>query len=87
MKKIIFATGNQDKMGEIREILSDWDMQIQSMKEAGIELEIVEDGTTFEENASIKAAAVAAQLSEEGVIVFADDSGQIGRASCRERVF
>lgn len=75
MKKIIFATGNQDKMGEIREILSDWDIQIQSMKEAGIELEIVEDGTTFEENASIKAAAVAAQLSEEGVIVFADDSG------------
>ena len=36
MKKIIFATGNQDKMGEIRSILSGWEMEIQSMKEAGI---------------------------------------------------
>lgn len=75
MKKVIFATGNQDKMGEIRSILSDWDMEIQSMREAGIELEIVEDGKTFEENASIKANAVAAQLHEEGVVVLADDSG------------
>lgn len=75
MKKIVFATGNQDKMGEIRSILSDWDIEIQSMKEAGIELEIVEDGTSFEENASIKASAVAAQVHEEGVVVLADDSG------------
>lgn len=75
MRKIIFATGNQDKMGEIRSILSDWDMELQSMKEAGIELDIVEDGNTFEENASIKAAAVASQVREEGVVVLADDSG------------
>lgn len=75
MKKIIFATGNQGKMGEIRSILSDWDMELQSMKEAGIELDIVEDGSTFEENAGIKAAAVAAQVREEGVVVLADDSG------------
>lgn len=75
MKKVIFATGNQDKMGEIRSILSDWDVEIQSMREAGIDLEIVEDGQSFEENASIKANAVAAQLEEEGVVVFADDSG------------
>ena len=75
MKKVIFATGNQDKMGEIRSILSDWDMEIQSMREAGIELEIVEDGKTFEENARIKANAVAAQVREEGVVVLADDSG------------
>ncbi len=75
MKKIIFATGNQDKMGEIRSILSDWEMEIQSMREAGIELEIVEDGQSFEENASIKAKAVAAQVQEDGVVVLADDSG------------
>lgn len=75
MKKVIFATGNRDKMGEIRSILSDWDMEIQSMKEAGIELEIVEDGKTFEENARIKASAVSAQIQEEGVVVLADDSG------------
>lgn len=75
MKKIIFATGNQDKMGEIRSILLDWDMEIQSMKEAGIKLDIVEDGKTFEENARIKASAVAAQVHEEEVVVLADDSG------------
>ena len=62
-------------MGEIRSILCDWDMEIQSMREAGIDLKIVEDGKSFEENASIKANAVAAQLEEEGVVVFADDSG------------
>lgn len=75
MKKVIFATGNQDKMGEIRSILSDWDMEIESMREAGIDLEIVEDGKTFEENACIKAGAVAAQVHEDGVVVLADDSG------------
>ena len=48
MKKIIFATGNKDKMREIREILSDCDVDIQSMKEAGINVDIVEDGKTFE---------------------------------------
>lgn len=55
MKKIIFATGNADKMKEIREILSDLDAEILSMKEAGIQADIVEDGKTFEENAVIKA--------------------------------
>lgn len=54
MKKIIFATGNADKMKEIREILSDLDAEILSMKEAGIQADIVEDGKTFEENAVIK---------------------------------
>ena len=53
MKKIIFATGNQGKMNEIRSILSDPDLELVSMKEAGIELEIVEDGKTFEECANV----------------------------------
>ncbi|MFV0466788.1 MAG: XTP/dITP diphosphatase [Lachnospiraceae bacterium] len=70
--KIVFATGNQDKLREIREILSDLDAEIFSMKEAGIELTIVEDGVTFEENALIKARAVA--KNTDG-IVLADDSG------------
>ena len=51
MKKIIFATGNQDKMREIREILADMDVEVVSMKEAGIHADIVENGSTFEENA------------------------------------
>lgn len=71
-KTIVFATGNQGKMREIRQILKDMDVEILSMKEAGIEIDIVEDGTTFEENAIIKAKAVAAKTEH---IVMADDSG------------
>ena len=72
MKRIIFATGNADKMKEIREILSDLDVEILSMKEAGIQADIVEDGKTFEENAVIKATAISKLTGE---IVLADDSG------------
>jgi XTP/dITP diphosphohydrolase len=71
-KKIIFATGNAGKMREIREILADMDAEILSMKEAGIAVDIVEDGKTFEENAVIKAKAIAALTDN---IVLADDSG------------
>lgn len=60
--KIIFATGNEGKMREIREILRDMDAEILSMKEAGIEIDIEENGSTFEENAEIKARAVAAAV-------------------------
>ena len=48
MDKIIFATSNQGKMKEIREILKDLDVEVLSMKDAGIEADIVEDGSTFE---------------------------------------
>lgn len=75
MKKIIFATGNQGKIKEIHEILSDLGVEILSMKEAGIQVDIVEDGKTFEENALIKAAAAAAEVQEEDTVVLADDSG------------
>lgn len=71
-KQLIFATGNQDKMREIREIYGDLGYDICSMREAGISVDIVEDGTTFEENAMIKAKAVAACCD---AIVLADDSG------------
>ncbi len=72
--KIIFATGNANKMREIREILSDANMEILSMKEAGMYSEPEENGTSFEENALIKARALAGMLKEEA-IVMADDSG------------
>ena len=75
MKKIIFATGNQGKMREVRSILSDLDVEILSMAEAGIEVDVEENGTTFEENALIKAHAIAAKLSDQDVVVLADDSG------------
>lgn len=72
MKKIIFATGNKDKMREIREIMGNLDVEILSMKEAGINVDIEENGTSFEENAKIKASAVAENTD---AIVLADDSG------------
>ncbi|GFI21390.1 dITP/XTP pyrophosphatase [Lachnospiraceae bacterium] len=75
--RIIFATGNFDKMKEIQMILDDLGLEIQSMKEAGVNIEIVEDGKTFEENARIKAEAIADELKKRGVnaVVLADDSG------------
>ena len=72
MTKIVFATGNKDKMREIREIMADCEVEIFSMKEAGIDVDIVENGTTFEENALIKAKAIAEHTD---AIVLADDSG------------
>ena len=61
MNKIIFATGNKDKMKEIRMILSDLDVEILSMKEAGISVDIEENGTTFEENALIEILTLSGQ--------------------------
>ncbi len=72
MKKLIFATGNEGKMKEIRMILGDLDYEILSMKEAGIDIDIVEDGKTFEENAIIKATEIS-KISN--CVVLADDSG------------
>lgn len=71
-QRLIFATGNEGKMKEVREILADTGYEILSMKEAGIDLEIVENGTTFEENAIIKAKAV---MEASGELTLADDSG------------
>ncbi len=78
MSRIIFATGNQNKMREIREIMQGFqvdgeNVEILSMKEAGVYAEIVEDGKTFAENAAIKAKAIAALTP--GDFVMADDSG------------
>lgn len=75
---IVFATGNLNKMREIKQILEDFTVEgkkvnIFSMKEKGIDIDIVEDGSTFAENAAIKAKAVASLLP--GSIVMADDSG------------
>lgn len=71
--RIIFATGNEAKMKEIRMILADLGMPILSMREAGIDVDVVEDGTTFEENALIKVTEIAKHV--ENCIVLADDSG------------
>ena len=72
-RRIIFATGNKDKMKEIRQILADLGMEIISMKEAGVDIDIVEDGMSFEENAEIKARTVSRVRTND--IVLAEDSG------------
>lgn len=71
-QRLIFATGNEHKMKEIREILDESKYEIISMKEAGVDIDIVEDGKTFEENALIKARAICKLAGE---MVLADDSG------------
>ena len=78
--KVIFATGNKDKMKEIREILSGMDSvkDVVSMKEAGLDPEIIENGSTFEENALMKAKTVFMEAKSKGmtdILVLADDSG------------
>jgi len=75
--RIVFATGNQEKMKEIREILKDLSCEILSMKEAGLFSDVEENGTTFEENALIKATHIAKLSKEKGYddIILADDSG------------
>ena len=73
MKRIIFATGNEGKMKEIRMILADLQVPVLSMKEAGLQTDVEENGKSFAENADIKATAIQ-KLSPED-IVLADDSG------------
>lgn len=86
MRQVIFATGNEGKLKEIREILNGTDFEALSLKEAGITVEIEENGSTFEENALLKAEGIRDWCRENGipsfpqitgdqVIVLADDSG------------
>ena len=72
MDKIIFATGNEGKMKEVRMILEDLGLPVLSLKDAGITADVEENGTTFEENAQIKAKAI---MELTGALVLADDSG------------
>lgn len=70
--KIIFATGNENKLREIRQITENMGIEIESMKDAGYYTEVEETGTTFEENAYLKASAIAKKCN---LPTLADDSG------------
>ena len=74
MRRIVFATGNEDKMREVREIMKDTGFEVVSMREAGIKTDAVENGSSFTENAVIKARAVASLTDD---YVMADDSGLV----------
>lgn len=81
--RVVFATGNMGKMREIREILQDTGMEILSMKEAGVETDVEENGASFAENAMLKAQAVASLIRAcaaenlADAVVLADDSGLV----------
>ena len=70
--QIIFATKNSGKVREVKMILEDMEADVFTMAEAGIDIEVEEDGETFEENAIIKAEAI---MEESDCLVLADDSG------------
>ena len=72
MRRIIFATGNENKLKEIRMIMADMDVEVVSMKEAGVYVDVEETGSTFEENSILKAKAIAIKSGE---LTLADDSG------------
>lgn len=72
MKKIIFATTNENKVREVNMMMEGFDVELVPMTDMGIDVEIEETGTTFEENAIIKAKAICEMTGE---IALADDSG------------
>ena len=72
-RKIIVATGNEGKMNEIRQILGNENIKFSSLKDEDLQdVEIIENGKTFEENAIIKARTIS---DLTGKMVLADDSG------------
>ena len=79
VRKIIFATGNMGKLREVKQIMEGLPYEIISMKDAGLETEVDETGTSFEENSLLKAKAIAEKAKEteeyKDALVLADDSG------------
>lgn len=78
MKKLILASNNKKKIKELKEILIDLQVEVRSLSDENIDIDVVEDGTTFEENAKKKAKEIYELLrsrNEENFIVLSDDSG------------
>ena len=74
MKTIVLATGNKDKAREIKAML-DHKFEVKTMKDMGIDIEIIEDGDTFEDNALIKVRAIQPFVKDSEIIIMGDDSG------------
>lgn len=78
MKKFILASNNQKKIKEIKEILKDLNLDVKSLRDENIDIDVIEDGITFKENANKKAREIRDYLNkrgEEDFVVMADDSG------------
>lgn len=74
MRRILLATGNQDKAKELKAMLGD-DFEVMTMKDLDIDLDIIEDGLTFEANALIKVRALQPYVQGKNLIIMGDDSG------------
>lgn len=74
MRTILLATGNQDKAKEIKAMLGG-DFEVVTMKDLGIDIEIIEDGLSYEENALIKVRALKPYVQGKNLIIMGDDSG------------
>lgn len=74
MRTILLATGNQDKAKEIKTLLNNT-FQVLTMKDFGIDIDITEDGNTYEENALIKVRALKPYIENKDIILMGDDSG------------
>ncbi|ASW44118.1 XTP/dITP diphosphatase [Clostridium isatidis] len=78
MKKLVLASNNSGKIKEMKELLRELSIEVLSLKDMGIDINVVEDGTTFEENSRKKAEEIYDELiknNESNFIVMADDSG------------
>ena len=78
MKKLILASNNKKKIKELKDILSDIPVEVRSLSDENIDIEVIEDGKTFEENAKKKAKEIYEFLKNKGeqnFIVLSDDSG------------
>ena len=72
MAKVLVATNNQGKLQEIRSLLATINLQLISPSDLGLQLEVREDGSSYQENAALKATAYS---EASGLVVIADDSG------------
>ncbi len=72
MHKLLIATGNRGKVVELQSLLAGLDVALLIPKDLGLEMEVIEDGLTYEENAGKKALAYGIA---SGLITLADDSG------------
>lgn len=73
MRRLIVASNNAKKIKEIKQILEKYQIEVVSLKEAGIDIDVEEDGNTFIENSYKKASEIYKIV--EGSMVLADDSG------------
>ena len=74
MRTILLATGNQDKATELKAMLGA-DFEVQTMRDFGIDMDIIEDGLTFEANALIKVRALQPYVIGKDLIIMGDNSG------------